>query len=55
MGATYRAGCCAVFNKEQNPEECDATGFHSSSAAWLIKKNYDLNTVPINKQLNLIE
>ncbi len=36
QGATFSKGCCAMFNKEQNVEECDATGLHISNAAWPI-------------------
>jgi hypothetical protein len=28
---------CKMPNSEQAPEECDATGFHSSNTAWPIK------------------
>ena len=33
---------CIMLNKEQNVQECDATGLHSSNAAQFIKnkKNY---------------
>jgi len=48
MVATFIAGCCTKLSKEQNVEECDATGFNSSNTVWLITKTYDLNTVPIN-------
>jgi len=48
MAATYIAGCCTKLSKEQNVEECDATGFNSSNTVWLITKTYNLNTVPIN-------
>ena len=34
--------------RRQGPEECDATGFHSSNAVRLIKI-CRLNSVPINK------
>ena len=36
-----------MFNKEQNPEECDATGFNSSSVVWFIIKICYLNTIPL--------
>jgi len=49
MVATFIAGCCTKLSKEQNVEECDATGFNSSNTVWLITKTYNLNTVPINK------
>ncbi len=48
MVATLIAGCCTKLSKEQNVEECDATGFNSSNTVWLITKTYNLNTVPIN-------
>lgn len=47
-GATFSTDCFKMLNREQCPEECDATGFHSSNAAGYIKK-YILNTVFINK------
>ena len=28
-----------MLNIVQNPEECDATGFHSSNTVWPIKNN----------------
>lgn len=32
-----------LYNDEKAPEECDATGFHSSNAAWfmhsILRKN----------------
>ena len=37
-----------LLNREQNPEECDATGFHSSNAAWPIIKKLAVNNVTIN-------
>ncbi len=49
MGATFIAGCCIKLSKEQNGEECDATGFNSSNTVWFITKTYDLNTVSVNK------
>ena len=48
MVATFIAGCCTKLSKEQNVEECDATGFNISNTVWLITKIYDLNTGPIN-------
>jgi len=50
MVATNIAGCCTKLSKEQNVEECDATGFNSSNTVWLITKTYHLNTVSINKR-----
>jgi len=47
MVATLIAGCCTKLSKEQNVEECDATGFNSSNTVWLITKAYELNTVPL--------
>ena len=31
-------GGCTMFNNGQAVEECDATGFNSSSAAWFTNK-----------------
>ena len=34
MKATFSEPVCIMPNSEQNVEECDATGFYSSNAAW---------------------
>ncbi len=34
MGVTNSKQLRTLLNSEQNPEECDATGFYSSNAAW---------------------
>ena len=36
-GTAFRKADCNVLNSGQTVEECDATGLHSSNAAWLIK------------------
>lgn len=39
---------CILLKREQNAEECDATGFHSSNTVWLIIKTPTLNVATIN-------
>jgi hypothetical protein len=37
MSVTFCSEDCIMLNSEQTAKECDATGFHSSNAAWHIK------------------